>query len=129
MRARSKNKLGRHDEGGPMDNFFLQFLISLATQSPLIVVYLVGFILALLWFSKCPKSSVLAILGIGILFLNVVVMTAVQIWLPRHWLESRGGSSADLQWIFRVTAVIRSLIGAAGSLLLVLAVFSGRSGL
>jgi len=107
---------------------FLQFLISLATQLPLFIVYAVCFTLALLWFQQCPKASVFAILGIGVLLLNSVVMTAVQIWLPQFWLDS-GGSNADLQGIFRVTSVLRSLIGAAGSLLLIFAVFSGRSGI
>jgi hypothetical protein len=106
---------------------FLQFLISLATQLPLFLVYLVGFILALFWFKQCPKASVFAILGIGFLLLNSVVMTAVQIWLPLFWRDN-GGSSADLQGIFRLTTVLRSLIGAAGTLLLIFAVFSGRSG-
>ncbi len=102
-----------------------QYYYSLGTQIPLLVVYLLGFILAISWHARCSRPAVLTFVAISLLFFNTMVMTAVQIWLPRILQERDEGPQNFQMWI-GVSALVRSLISGVGLLLLLLAAFSAR---
>jgi hypothetical protein len=110
-----------------MENSFVQFLFGLLAHSPVLLVYFVGLVLALVWMGRAPWACGLAIAGLGMLLLIDVVMAAAYVWLPRMWFEQFGNSAETAGWFFRGLHFVHSLIGAAGLLLIVLAVFTGRA--
>ena len=59
-----------------MESTFGKFLISLATQSPTLLVWLVGIVLGIVWYSRCPSASLAAVFSFGVLIAITVVGTA-----------------------------------------------------
>lgn len=106
-------------------DLLMQYFFSLGTQMPLLVVYLLGFILAISWHARCSRPAVLTFVAISLMFFNTMVMTALQIWLPRILQEREEGPPHFQMWI-GLAALVRSLINGVGLLLLLLAVFSAR---
>jgi hypothetical protein len=108
-----------------MEEYFGQYLISLITQLPMIIVYIVGLILAIARRQRHPKASLFAILGTTILLLNLVVMSGVQLWFPRFWVEH-----THAQWrinsLLYAIGFLRSFLSATGFALLLLAVLTER---
>ena len=108
-----------------VDGFFRQYLFTMVSQLPIILVYLVGLALALVWRRRHPRAHLFAILGIAVLLLNLVVMSGVQVWFPRYWM-AHTHSEWSVNSLGLTIGVIRSLIAAGGFALLLMAVFIGR---
>lgn len=102
------------------------YLTSLARQIPIFLVYLIGIILALVWIRKHTKASIFLIIAIVILFFNSVTMTGIYMWLP-NYLRDLGISPADYDLYYLVIGIVSNLIEAVAFILILLAVFSGRS--
>lgn len=102
------------------------YLGVLARQIPTFLVYLVGLILALVWMRKHPKVSVFFIIAIVILFLNSVTLLWINLWLPAYW-RTQGSPIADMYFFLTIVGVVGDLIRAGAFVLILLAVFSGRS--
>jgi hypothetical protein len=110
-----------------MDTDFLtQYLYSLIGLSPVLVAYLVGFILCLVFWGRSPGASLLALLAIGLLAVTTLGGTAVQFWVPRYAREAALTMEAQgrlLSWV----ALVRSSLAAIAYVMLFAAVFVGRA--
>lgn len=107
------------------DHIVWTILTNLATQTPVLVVYLVGFIAAVVKYRQGPKPALLVMVALVILVLNILVMTILQAMLP-HLLFNPPNRFNDLAFWYVLLGVIRSLIGATALSLLLWAVFSDR---
>jgi hypothetical protein len=105
--------------------FFVSYIISLVLQSPLFLVYGCGFVLGLAWRRKYPRAALLTILSTAVLFLNGLIFTGVQTWLPLYL--NRVGMYRDMQTIMSIVAVVKNLIEAVAIGGILLAVFNKRA--
>lgn len=102
------------------------YLTSLARQLPTFLVYLGGVIWALVWIGKHTKASIFLIIGIIILFLDSVIISGIYIWLPSY-LMAQGNYPSNMSTYYLIIGIISNLVFAIGFILILLAVFSGRS--
>jgi hypothetical protein len=102
------------------------FLLSqLGYQVPVLLVYLVGIILALVYMRRASLPCALTLTGIGILVVAMVGVAVVQASL----MDSRqadGRGPRDIAQLMRSVAIAGSCIRALGVGLLVAAIFVGR---
>ena len=100
------------------------FLIQqLAYSGPVIVVYLVGLVLAVIFIKKYPVPAILTLLAIIILLGNIFGIAFAQAYFIRARL---GGSMASYSTMMSVVSIIGSIMRALGAALLLAAVFAGR---
>ncbi len=97
----------------------------LAYSVPVIIVYLLGLILAVIFIKKYPVPAILTLLAAIILLGNIFGVTFAQTYLIRARLGS-GGSMASYSTMSSMISIIGSLMRAVGSALLLAAVFVGR---
>jgi hypothetical protein len=103
-----------------------RFVESLVLMSPVLVVDLVGVSLALVWWRRHPRVSLLTLLAIGLLVSVAVGGSFVFAWLPDH-LQQRGWKFEEIIVLYPVMALIRNALGAMAYALLLGAIFAGRS--
>jgi MFS family permease len=103
-----------------------RFVDNLVLMSPGLVVDLVGVILALVWWRRHPRVSLLTLLAFGLLASLAVGGSFLFAWLPDH-LEQRGWKFAEIGALYMVIALIRSTLSAVALALLLSAIFAGRS--
>jgi len=103
------------------------FLIQqLAYAGPVIVVYLVGLVLAVIFIKKYPVPAILTLLATIILLGNIFGIAFAQEYFIRARLVS-GGSMASYSTMMSAVSLIGSIMRALGSALLLAAVFVGRN--
>ncbi len=105
--------------------WLIQFLTDLATQIPVLVMCLFGFVLAIVKYGRYSRPALLTLLAVSLLFFSTIVMAAVQILLQRQLLDGHHGPQ-DYQLWFVAIAFGHSLVVGIGLWLLLLAVFSDR---
>jgi hypothetical protein len=103
----------------PVVELFVQQLIG---SLPLLVVYLGGLILALVFWSRQPRASLLLLLGLGVLLVNSTAGSCLWSWLVVREME--GGPRGPL---LTILGFARSLLYGTGMALVIAAVFVGRS--
>src|SRR5712692_918006 len=102
------------------------FLIQqIAFAGPVLVVYLVGMVLAVIFIQKYPVPAILTLLATIILLGNIFGVAFAQAYFMRFRLGVFG-PVASYSTIFSVVSVIGSVMRAVGSALLLTAVFVGR---
>src|SRR5215212_1353951 len=91
--------------------YFGVFLGQLLTQTPVLLVYLVGLILAAVWWRRAPAAAMLALAGCGILLLTTIGVT----WLQNQIMQSRMSSGTpattyaqQMLWIGVASSIIRA---------------------
>src|SRR5690348_13081592 len=97
----------------------------LAIQAPMILIWLVGMALALLWWQRAPKVALTTCVACGLFVLDALIGTAITVALPSLLIE-RGQSSAQIGTAFGVIGLLRSLLHAALWVAILFAIFSGR---
>lgn len=97
----------------------------LAYSVPVILVYLVGLVLAVIFIKKYPVPAILTLLAMIILLSNIFGVTFAQVYLVRSRMGS-GGSMASYNTMTSMVSIIGSVMRALGSALLLAAVFVGR---
>lgn len=97
----------------------------LAYSGPVIVVYLVGLVLAVIFIRKYPVPAILTLLATIILLGNIFGIAFAQAYFIRARLGS-GGPMASYSTMMSVVSIIGSIMRALGSALLLAAVFAGR---
>jgi MFS family permease len=97
-----------------MGDIFIFFLIRLQVMAPLLLAYLVGMVLALAFWRRCPRPSRLTLLGLGLRLVTALVGTFLALYLLQ--------AGKDLS----TTQLIENVIAAAAFGLLLAAVFIGR---
>jgi hypothetical protein len=97
----------------------------LAYAGPVIVVYLVGLVLAVIFIRNYPVPAILTLLATVILLGNIFGNAFAQEYFIRARLAP-GGSMASYSTTMSVVSMIGSIMRALGSALLLAAVFVGR---
>jgi len=104
----------------------LKFLLEqLAYQSPTLLVYLAGVLLATIFMSKYPAASILTLLGFGLLLVTAIAGTGLQ----SYTLQQRTSGSmpaAQFAQVSMALGICTSVLRAAGLALVLAAVFVGR---
>jgi hypothetical protein len=98
----------------------------LIAQSPILLVYCVGILVALIMWKRYPKASICTVIGFLLLLITEVAMVLVQNYLigqvyERHW------SVLDLRNAITITSVTNNLIRAGGYILILAAIYAGRT--
>jgi hypothetical protein len=110
------------------DGFIIQFMGAMIGQMPLLAVYGLGILLAILWWGRHPKVSMLTCLAFGLMLVTSVTMTAVTVWLPIYMREKSAISMQDLRTTYIFVGLARSALHAGGLGLLLWAIYADRGG-
>ncbi len=86
-------------------------LSALAVQLPIFLVWLIGLILAIVFWKKHPRVSLFATVGISGLFILTLVTTYLNLWLPLM-LHERGVSAAQIGVTLGVKGIVTSVFSA-----------------
>lgn len=105
-----------------MDSMFLAFLSQLAAQSPVLLAYLVGAVLSLVFWGRYPGPAMLTFFACLLLLL----VNLGQTFLIQYFIHLPDVRAADRAWVFTISALISSVLRAAGFGMLLTAVFIGR---
>ncbi len=109
-----------------MRDILVPSLMQLVASAPLLLVYVVGLALALVFRRRYPTPCLLTLIATAVL----LVVTAAQpfvhqyLFLQRH---ERGWNEQTYGWIVSVVAITGSVVRAVAIALLLAAVFLGRS--
>jgi hypothetical protein len=103
----------------------LPMLFSYLVQSPILLVWLAGFILAAVHWRKHPQVSLLTVIALAIFLIEALVDTYLNMWLPLM-LSERGMAAMQIGQFFTAKGILTSIIGAVAWGLLIAAIFSGR---
>jgi hypothetical protein len=107
----------------PSRSFLLQ---QLAYAAPVMVVYLVGLVLAVIFIKKYPGPAILTLLAIIILLGNIFGVAFTQAYFIRARMGLYG-PMANYNTMMSVVSIIGSIMRAVGSALLLAAVLIGRT--
>jgi hypothetical protein len=105
-----------------MDEPLVHYLVTqLGYTLPSILVYLVGFVLAIINIRRAPVPAVLTLVSVGLMFLATLATVALQAYvIHTHRISAGPGNLMSLVGVGGACA------RAAGVLMLVIAVFLGR---
>ena len=103
----------------------LPTLFSYLVQFPILLVWLAGFILAIAYWRRHPRASLLTVIALVIFLLESVVNTYLNLWLPLM-LSERGIATFQMSQILVVKGIVTSIILAVAWGLLIAAIFGGR---
>ena len=101
-----------------------QLLTSLLAVGPLLLVNAVGFVLAVVYWKRHPRASVLLVIGLGVLIVVPVVDIIVST-LGYPWLFG-SARSVTIRTVLPVIRVFWSILTAAGHGLIIWAVLADR---
>ena len=103
-----------------MNNNGFAYLISqIGYQAPMLLVYFVAFVLALVFMGRASLPSILTLLGVAVLVLTTFSLVAIQAYL----MQFRGVNYAQMMGI---VSFFGGCARALGHSLLVAAIFVGR---
>ena len=106
-----------------MDSFFIQFLTQLLGEAPVLLVYLVGLVLALVFWRRCPRPAMLTLIGTALLLVTALVQSFLFIYLV--WARDEFGRER-LGWMLSANGLMGSVMRAAAFALVLTAVFMAR---
>ena len=109
-----------------MQDKTFQVFSGLLSQSPTLLTYVIGFLFAVAWWSRHPRTSLLVCLSLGIMLVTAVITTAMNFAIPQM-MSQRGMSGQQLSGIFMVVNLVRNVGLAGGLCILIYAAFSGRT--
>lgn len=101
------------------------FLAQLAIQAPMLLVWLAGMALALLWWQRAPKVALATGVACGVFILDALIGTLVTMALPSI-LNEQGQSIGQIGTAFGLIGLVRALLHAALWAAILFAIFSGR---
>jgi MFS family permease len=101
---------------------FAVFLV----QFPVVLVWLIGLVLSLVYWRRHPKVSLLTFIAIAGLLVSSLIGTYLSVWLPVT-LQERGWSANQIGTVIAARGIIGSLIAAVLWGLLIAAIFGWRS--
>jgi hypothetical protein len=100
--------------------------MQLVAQTPVLLVYLVGIVLALVFRARAALASTLALAGLALLLTVSIVQPFVFQLVLRSQIDA-GSQGADIGRVIGFLGVVGSLLHAAGLGLLIAAVFAPRA--
>lgn len=96
-------------------------------QIPLFLVWLVGIALAVVFWRRHPRVSLLAIIALALFLLGALVGAPVSLWLPMM-MQERGLSPSRIGLMLTGVAVAQSLLSAVLWGIVIAAIFGWRNG-
>jgi hypothetical protein len=106
-------------------DFFRLLVSQVGFRLPAILIYLIGMLLALIWWRRHPRVSVLALLGLGVLLLTSLGGALWSSYLPIYH-RGNGRSPESIGALVSTIAMVQSVFSALGLGLLVACVFLDR---
>ena len=110
-----------------MEAWMTPFLHNMLVQLPPILVEVAGLIVALVWWRRHPSVSLTFLLSVGLLILTNIVGAFLFAWLPTYLRYQQGWTAAATSHVLTIINVGRSSVAAVAWILLLCAVFGGRS--
>lgn len=104
---------------------FSAILTVYAAQIPFYLVWLVGLILAIVFWKKQPKASLLAVIGLAGIFILNVVGTYTSTFLSMNLYES-GMSTREIGIAMGIRTIVFNILGASFWGLIIASIFVGR---
>ena len=101
------------------------FLAQYAIQAPMLLVWLAGMALALLWWQRAPRVALATAVACGLFLLDALIGTAISVALPSMMIDN-GRSATQVGTAFALISGVRSLLHAALWAAVLFAIFSGR---
>jgi len=101
------------------------YLGDLAFQIPLLVVFVIGFVMVLSNYRRYPRPSLLALLGLIALLFNSLIMALVSRSIIQNQ-AAQGWSAAQVGYYLSSLGFVRYAMSAIGIGLLLFAVYSAR---
>jgi hypothetical protein len=102
-------------------DFLAQWLMVLVQQSPTLLAYLVGMILPVVFWRRCPTASVLTLAAFGILLFTSVI----QAFLPAYF-GHQGLPPQQFLTILSISGIVGGVLRAVATGLILIAIFAGR---
>lgn len=100
-------------------------LSNLLIQLPLLIVWIIGIIVALVRWSKHPRVSLVALIGLAVLFVIALVGGLLTPWLQMTLMRN-GMSGSRVGLLSGIVGIVLSLIRAGAWGLILVAIFSKR---
>jgi hypothetical protein len=91
----------------------------------MLLIWLAGMALALLWWQRAPKAALITAVACGGFLLDALIGTAITVALPVILIE-QCQSGAQIVTAFGLIGFFRSLLLAALWVAVLFAIFSGR---
>ena len=110
-----------------MENFAMELLVQLAYQSPTLLAYVIGLVLALVFLRRCPGPAVLTLIATVMMLLTAIGYLFLQRYLAHARLDA-GWSVERYAQMMTVIGIISNVIRAVAFGLLLAAIFVGRAG-
>ncbi len=108
-----------------MNPMLTSYLTQLAVQSPVLIVYVIGLVLAIVFWARYPGPAVLTFVALALLLVITLAFPLVQMYVVRVRAESTW-SMQKYGTVMSVVGVVSSILRAAAGGLLLSAVFMGR---
>ncbi len=109
----------------PIGEYVRVFFTQLAFYIPLMIVWLIGLILAIVTWKQHPKASLLALRAFVIFLINILLSTANSL-LPLYLHNNANMSSASISTISMIAGIVIQIISVAAWILIIVAIFSRR---
>lgn len=110
----------------PADDLLTHFLRSLVIQLPVLVLWMVGILIAMVRWPKHPWVSLLAVAAFGLSLLISVAMAGAWAMLPRM-LDDSDFLREHRELVYPIIGLVNSSAHAVCGILLLFAVFGWRS--
>jgi hypothetical protein len=108
------------------DSLIIMVLMQLLGQTPTLLVYIAGVILAMFFWQRSPPACALTAAGMGLMLLVSVGATVFQMYLLRSRFDN-DWSAAEFGRIMTIFTIASTTLRAFGLGLVLAAVFVGRS--
>ena len=109
-----------------MNDILFPFLTQLAGQSPVLFVYLVGMVLAVVFWRRYPRPSAFTLTAMGLLILTSIGQTFVNLYFVVYRGIGQDWGPERLRWALTANTLVGSLVRAVAFGLLLAAIFVGR---
>ena len=107
------------------DGYFGFFLQQLVSQSPVLLVHLVGLIVSIVWLRRATAPAMLCMFGCGLTIVAALLFTGLNSWLVQRRMQGDPREEA-MNWMM-LASIVSSLLRAIGAALIISAVFVLRT--
>lgn len=106
--------------------YFSATFVSLLTQAPILLIWIIGIVLSIILWRKHPAVSALTLIAMGGLIILGIVNTYLNIRLPSLILE-RSWSFRNTGFVFAFSGMVSSILRAILWVLLIISIFGWRN--
>jgi len=109
-----------------MEATLTQILGRLLTQIPLLIVWIVGLIIALVQWKNYPRVALLVLIALLGFFLTTIMSSAAYALIPMFFLRDGDYSASHIGMAYTIYGVIHAILDTVFWVLLLLATFGWR---